>query len=374
MHLNIDQLFRPLEIGPITARNRLMRSATHESAADESGMPDIQPLVRIHSELVRGGIGLLVVGHSFVHPNGRASMNQTGLSSDDHAQAWESILRDVRATCDGNCPPIFAQLACVGRQSHVPGAPMAANDKRDLLPPNGTPFGQWHERQIQAIIKAFADAARRARAAGFDGVQVHMAHGYLLSEALSLHTNKRDDRWGGEDPENRRRLPLAVIDAVREAAGDDLALSVKLNGSDYLPPDGVEPAEAAETARQLTERGVHLVEVSAGMAEAGMKTAQPVHGPEDEAFLLPFAREVARVVETPLATVGGYRTAPVMLRALGEGLDMVSLSRALIREPDLPNKLQSDPGHVAACISCNRCFTIRSGTVRCPLDHPEPID
>jgi len=371
VYVNVEDIFTPLEIGPAKAANRLIRSATHESAADREGMPLVRAMTRIYGALARGGAGLIVTGHTAVHPNGRASMNQSGIHTDDHALAWEPILRTARSESEA---PVFMQLTYAGRQGFSGGLSVGENDRRDRFPPPGTPFAEFFERQIEAVVKAFADGAARARAAGFDGVQIHMAHGFLLSECLSLHTNRRDDRWGGEDPADRRRLPLAVVDAVREAAGDRLAVAVKLNGSDYLPPDGVEPAEAAATARELAAHGVQMIEVSAGTAESGLKAAQEVAGPDSEAFLLPLAREVAQAVEVAVATVGGYRTAPVMLKALGEGLDLVSLSRPLIREPDLPRQIQRDSAYAARCVSCNKCFGIPAGALRCMVDDPDPLE
>jgi 2,4-dienoyl-CoA reductase-like NADH-dependent reductase (Old Yellow Enzyme family) len=316
-------------------------------------------------------VGLIVTGHTFVHPNGRAGMNQLGMHTDDHAAAWEGLLATIRAETQA---AVFMQLTYAGRQGYSGGLSIRRNDKRERFPPPGTPVGEYFERQMGQVVRAFADAARRAARAGFDGVQIHMAHGFLLSECLSGHTNRRDDAWGGRDPADRRRLPLEVVDAVRAAVGKELALAVKLNGSDYLPPDGVEPAEAAETARQLAERGVQMIEVSAGMAESGLVAAQEVRGPDEEAYLLPAAREVAQRVDCAVASVGGYRSAPTMLRALGEGMDLVSLSRPLVREPDLPRLIQRDPSHPARCVSCNECFGIPRGALRCMLDHPEPLE
>lgn len=371
MYVNVENIFSPLEIGPAVATNRLMRSATYESAADRDGMPLAGPMARLYGDLARGGVGLIVTGHTFVHPNGRAGLKQSGMQSDDHARAWEPVLKAIR---DETQAPVFVQLTYAARQGYTAGQLPQTNDKRERFPPPGTPVAEFFERQFEAVVGAFGDAAARAVKAGFDGVQIHMAHGFLLSECLSFHTNKRADGWGGESADNRRRLPLAVVDRVRQAVGGKAALAVKLNGSDYLPPDGVEPAEAAETARQLVAHGVEMIEVSAGMAESGLVAAQQVTDPEGEAFLLPLAREVARSVEIAVATVGGYRTAPVMLKALGEGLDLVSLSRPLIREPDLAHSIRHDPSHAATCTSCNQCFNIAEGALRCMLDHPKPMD
>ena len=371
MYVNVESIFRPLQIGPVTALNRLMRSATYEGAADAEGLPLAGPMTRIYRDLARGGIGLIVTGHVFVRPQGRAGPRQTGFATDEQARAWEPILAAVRA--ESSCP-VFVQLNYAGRQGYTHGLMPARNDKRERFPPPGTPFVEFFDRQMENVIRAFEEAARRAVQVGFDGVQLHMAHGFLLSECLSFHTNKRSDQWGGESPENRRRLPLAVTERVRAAIGQALALAVKLNGSDFLEPDGVAPAEAAETACQLAARGVQLIEVSSSMADSSLGAAREVAGPQAEGYLLPLAREVARRVDVAVATVGGYRTAPAMLKALGEGLDLVSLSRPLIREPDLPRRIERNSSYEARCTSCNKCFGIPEGAVRCPLDHAEPLD
>jgi len=371
MYMNVESIFRPLKIGPVTATNRLMRSATHESAADGEGLPLARPMNRIYDPLAGGGIGLIVIGHTFVHPSGRAGPKQNGMQSDSHARAWEPILRTIRSATKA---PVIAQLTYAGRQGFFIGHTPTPNDKREKFPPPGTPIGDFSPRQIDHVIKAFGEPATRCIKASFDGVQIHMAHGYLLSECLSFHTNRRDDQWGGPDPANRRRLPMAVVEAVKEALGDSGATMVKLNGSDRLSPDGIEPEEAGHTAVALDALGVHLVEVSCGMAESGNQTAQFVNNPEEEGYLLDLAVAVAKRTSLAVASVGGYRSATTMLKALAEGIDMVSLSRPLVREADFPNNISRDPSHTARCISCNKCFGISEGALRCMQDHSEPID
>jgi 2,4-dienoyl-CoA reductase-like NADH-dependent reductase (Old Yellow Enzyme family) len=373
MHMNVESIFQPVTIGPLTAPNRLVRSATAESAGDRNGLPLAAPMSRIYGDLARGGAGLIITGHAFVHPNGRAGAKQSGLCSDAHADAWKPILAALRPA---TAAPLVCQLSYAARQGYYFGATPPPNDPAQQFPPGGTAFNDFTAQQVENLIPAFADAAARAVAAGFDGVQLHLAHGFLLSECLSAHTNKRSDRWGGPDPANRRRLPLEVVRAVRRKLPADKALLVKLNGSDFLPPDGVEADEAAETAAQLEAAGVHLIEVSCGMREsgAGFSAARPVHQPEEEGYLLPLARAVAARARIPVATVGGYKTTPVILRAIGEGLNMVSLSRALVREPDFPAKIQSGRSHDARCISCNKCFGIAEGALRCLVDHPQPME
>jgi len=371
MYMNVESIFRPLKIGPVTATNRLMRSATHESAADGEGLPLVEPMNRIYGRLAQGGIGLIVTGHTFVHPNGRAGPKQCGIQSDSHARAWEPILKTIRSATKA---PVIAQLTYAGRQGVFLGHSPPPNDHREKFPPPGTPIGDFSPRQIDHLIKAFGEAAGRCLKAGFDGLQIHMAHGYLLSECLSFHTNRREDQWGGQDPANRRQLPMAVVAAVRQAVGDTAAVMVKLNGSDHLPPDGVEPDEAGATAAALGTHGVHLIEVSCGHAESGNLAVRQIDSPEEEGYLLDLAVAVAKKTSVAVATVGGYRSAPTMLKALAEGIDMISLSRPLVREPDFPNNIHRDSAHTARCTSCNKCFAITQGALRCTLDHAEPID
>lgn len=371
MYVNIESLLRPLTIGPIKALNRLMRSATYESSAEPDGTLIEIPTTRIYRDLAAGGIGLIITGHIFVHENGRASPKQIGLATGDQAAGWKSVLEAVRAVSKA---PVLAQLSYAGRQGYTRGNLPEMNRGDDYLPPVGTSINDFTVEQLQHVVECFVAAARRAADVGFDGVQLHLAHGYLLSEALSAHTNGRQDEWGGVERADRRRLPLAVVDGVREAIGSGLALAVKLNGHDYLPPDGVEPGEAAETAGILEKHGVQLIEVSAGMFESGNKTAQRADSPETEGYLRDIALQVSRGTNVPLATVGGYRSVPVMLQALNQGLDMISLSRPLVREPDLPNLISRDGSHVATCTSCNRCFRVPQGALRCMVDHPEPLE
>ncbi len=371
MYVNIENLLRPLTIGPVSTLNRLMRSATYESSAEPDGTLLPGPTTRIYRDLAAGGVGLIVTGHLFVHENGRASPRQIGIATDAQAEGWRGVLEAVRSQSK---VPVFAQLAYAGRQGFTQGALPGINEPGAELPPVGTSINDYRVDQLQKIVDCFAAAASRAVKVGFDGVQLHLAHGYLLSESLSAHTNSRSDEWGGSESSNRRWLALAVVDAVRKAIGDQLALAVKLNGHDYLPPKGIEPAEAAETAALLAEHGVQLIEVSAGMFESGNRTAVRVEGPETEGYLREVAQEVGRGTNVPLATVGGYRSVPLMVQAVGQGLDLISLSRPLVRESDLPNQLIRDPGYTARCISCNRCFRIPQGALRCMIDHPEPLE
>ena len=224
-------------------------------------------------------------------------------------------------------------------------------------------------REIEETLDAFGQAARRAREAGFDGVQLHCAHGFLLSEFLSPHTNRRTDEWGGT-PERRRRFVIEAFRRARAAAGPNLAVTVKLNCEDFIQ-DGLSLAESCEAARALAAEGIDAIEVSGWMAEGDERCAPMRKGdpkPQEEAYYLTQAVEIKRAVgAVPVGACGGFRSYEVMVRALeGDGLDFVAASRPFIAEPDLVARLRAGQPR-ATCISCNECSSRRDGPVHCPL-------
>jgi 2,4-dienoyl-CoA reductase-like NADH-dependent reductase (Old Yellow Enzyme family) len=225
---------------------------------------------------------------------------------------------------------------------------------------------------LAAVTAAFAAAGRRARAAGFDGVQVHAAHGYLLSQFLSPADNRRTDGYGG-DPARRARLLLEVLAAVREAVGADFPLLVKLNAED-LTPGGAGVEEMLATARMLAEAGVDAVELSGGRvvnppeARAARLVRPGAEPPEP--YYREAGRRFKRAVALPLILVGGVRDPETAEALLAEGAaDLVALSRPLIREPALPLRWRAGDRRPSPCLSCNRCYVpIRSGLgAYCPV-------
>ena len=202
------------------------------------------------------------------------------------------------------------------------------------------------EEEIRDIITRFATSAALAREAGFDGVQIHAAHGYLVNQFLSPHHNRREDDWGG-DAERRRRFLLEVYRAMRRAVGDDHPIGIKLNSADFLR-GGFTEEESMEVVESLAGEGIDLVEVSGGTYE---KPAMVGHHLKEstrrrEAYFLDYAEKVRRRVSTPIVVTGGFRTGPAMLEALNSGAtDFIGLGRPLAVDPDLPNRLLADPSH-----------------------------
>jgi 2,4-dienoyl-CoA reductase-like NADH-dependent reductase (Old Yellow Enzyme family) len=225
------------------------------------------------------------------------------------------------------------------------------------------------KREIEECLQAFGEAGRRAREAGFDGVQLHCAHGYLLSQFLSPYTNRREDDWGGT-PERRRRFALEALRRVRSACGPEFAVTAKLNAEDFIQ-DGLALAESCEAARALAAEGIDAIEVSAFMLDGDERHAPSRGGDpsaQEEGYYLSQAVEIKKAVgPVPVGACGGFRSTSAIVRALeGEGLDFVAASRPFIAEPDLMRRFRAGQPR-ATCISCNSCLTERDRPIRCPL-------
>jgi 2,4-dienoyl-CoA reductase-like NADH-dependent reductase (Old Yellow Enzyme family) len=360
-------LFDKGKIGGLTLRNRFVRSAVSETMADERGVI-VNPLYRdFYARLAAGGAGLLFTGHCFVEPRGRYSPGMTGMVSAEHGAAFAGVIEAVH----GHGAKIFAQLNHAGSQSRVPDVTPIAPSPIDNAQTGRSPTEATSE-DIRAVIEAYRSAARVAREAGFDGVHLHAGHGYLLSSFLSPYTNRRTDEWGGP-LENRRRLILSVVGAVRDGAGD-LPVTVKLGMRDFVD-GGLVLDDALATAQALVDAGVAALEVSAGITSPTIETVQTYTGvtrrraAEDklvhrlfssrrpEGYFADEAKALKAEISVPVILVGGLRTVGFMEEILrSDTADFVSLGRPLIREPDLPNQIAAGRRGLVACTSCNICM------------------
>lgn len=364
------KLFDETRINGMPLRNRLVRSATWEGMCDPDGRPT-ERLAGYYRMLARGGAGLIITGYAFVHPAGRQLPGQMGA----HADAFADDLRFVAAAVHAEGSKICLQLVHAGGQTKADAC------GRQPLAPSAVKVPQFPEqpaelakREIAELVDAFAASARRAREAGFDAVQLHAAHGYLVSQFLSPLTNRRGDEYGG-GIENRARFLLEVFRAVRQAVGRDFPVMVKLNGSDNLD-GGLEVDDAVAVARMLDEEGVSAIEVSGGTPASGelAPVRQKIETREQEAYNLPFSVRIKSAVNCPVMVVGGLRSfelaAGIVRR---EEADYISLARPLIREPDLPRRWQEGDEARARCISCNGCFKpgLKEGGIYCVVDRLE---
>ena len=328
-------------------------------------------LVAIHERLARGGVGLIVTGHMFCHPRGRYERLQTGIDHDGLVPG----LRRLTEAVHRHGGRIFAQIAHAGSQSVVPeGEPLAPSAIPNVMTGRTVRAASAHE--IEEATAAFAAAARRAAEAGFDGVHIHGANGYLISEFRSPLTNRRTDDWGGSQ-ERRDAVAVAVVRTVREALPAELALSMKVGFEDVVDESGgLTVDDAVMGARRLVEAGLDAIEVSSNlMADYARASVVPYvavdsrRALEDlllhrlfsreapEAYFLPYARRLRAAADTKIVLVGGLRRTSTMERILERGdADFVAMARPLIREPELVRKLERGWRGRVECVSCNICL------------------
>jgi 2,4-dienoyl-CoA reductase-like NADH-dependent reductase (Old Yellow Enzyme family) len=365
----------------------MIRTASHEGLADERGRPtDAQ--FEFYKGFVEGGIGLVITGYAGIMQSGKSALfHMTMIDSDELIPAHRRLVDHIHQM-GGR---IVLQIAHCGRQtwSRDTGEPLWA--------PSAIPCGFYKElpramteEDIQTVIEHFARAALRAQEAGYDGVQIHGAHGYLLSTFLSRHANKRQDRWGGSS-ENRFRIVGETLKAVRRAVGGDYPMLLKLNTYERARL-GTKPEDCLQYAQMVEKTGCcDAIELSSGTTEDGfvmargqlpttaifqylrpyreyhpavkcllktfvipfMKLKQP---PFSEGYNLETAAQVKQALSLPVITVGGMRSKGFMESALeSHQTDFVSMARPLILEPDLANKFKAGTSERALCDNCNAC-------------------
>ena len=360
-------LFAPGRLGPIRTRNRIVRAGTSETMAMSDGAVSEQ-LIGLYGTLGANDIGAIVTGHLFCHDRGRYARRQTGI----HDESMLPGLSRLAAAVHDAGGVILAQVAHAGSQSRAPHVePLAPSAIPNALTGRSVPAGS--ETEIRDAIAAFAAAARRAIGAGFDGVHIHGANGYLISEFLSPLTNKRDDAWGG-DAERRARFAVEVVRAVRADVPRDRALTMKLGLVD-APAGGLGLDESAAVAAQLAAEGLDALELSCGVMRAPTDSARQyvavdrrraaadllVHrllsDPVPEAYFVPWARRVREHVNVPLIAVGGMRRVETMEQILAaRDADFIAMARPFIREPDIARQIAHGRTGRVDCTSCNICL------------------
>ncbi len=348
----MSKLFEPTAINRLNIKNRFVRSATYEAMAGLDGKVQDQ-LLGYMADLAQGGVGLIISGHAHVVLEGQAGPRQMGIYSDDMIEG----LKKMTTTIHENGSLIAAQLAHAGKKGigcdrYPPLGPSDDFEEKVLVASAMT------AKDIARTAKAFGEAAARAVKSGFDAVQVHSAHGYLLSQFLSPHYNKRADEYGGT-LENRARFLLQVCDKVREYVGESFPVLVKINSEDFIK-NGMTEEETIKVCSMLEEHKVDAIEISGGTFESGklMPSRPGTSKSEDREFYYEeTAKLLKKTVNIPLIIVGGFLSFNVAEKAVNSGLaDYIALSRPLIREPNLIKRWAEGDREKATCISCNKCF------------------
>ncbi|MDD5191439.1 MAG: NADH:flavin oxidoreductase [Dehalococcoidales bacterium] len=346
-----NKLFTPIKIKNIELPNRTMRSATWDATADEYGAVTNES-VKIYRDLGKGNIGLIVTGHAYVsHPLGQATPRQYGIYSDEMIPGLKKL---VNAVHHGGDSKIAVQIAHAGINSgyliEKGFKPLAVSS----LPESKRPHHEMTEQDIQTTIKDFINAAVRAREAGFDAVQLHAAHGYLMSQFISPIYNNRSDEWGG-DPDRRRQFHIEVVKGIRKAVGNDYPLFMKFGLMDDRE-GGMSLAQGIEVAQLLVALGVDFIEVSGGVGNVATYIKP---GDIDRPVFRERAAALKRAVKVRVAAVNGIRSPQMAKEIIDSGdVDVISFSRPFIREPQFLSRWMNGDKNPASCISCNRCFPI----------------
>lgn len=348
-------IFESTDIGGITIKNRLVRSATQEGSADEHG--NITPaLLSIYETLAAGGVGAIITSMVGVdaHSNAFPQMIRA------YASSFSSLFSELVGRVHGHDCKIIVQLAHCGAKAQPDdgGSPLAPSDL-PVTPEN--PARAMTTGEIQSFVKDFAKAAAVCQEAGADGVQLHAAHGYLLSQFLSPFFNKRQDEYGGTIA-NRARIVFEVLGETRKLVGEDYPIFIKINADD-LVSGGITPDECLWVCKELETMGINGIEVSCGVAMSRDSIPTPRISSEDEEGI--FAKNalmIAEHVNVPVLSVGGYRTPGKIEEWLNKGdIAAVSLCRPLITEPGLPNRWAAGDSEKSRCVSCNKCFNTKNG-------------
>lgn len=399
VHPQSDLAFAPWQIGPLKLRNRFIKSATNEGMA-KGGVPS-KALVEHHRRMAAGGAAMTTVAYCAISADGRTFDDQVTLDEPSlkHLRALtDAVHREGGAACaqitHGGCFTFVKQSS---------GRPISASGGFN---PPGSISGQFFksamtEADLERIAEEFVQAALRAERAGFDAVEIHMGHGYLLSQFISPSYNKRKDQWGGKTAAERVRYPALVLRRVLDAVGARLAVTCKICVTEGFK-GGATAEDAVQVARALEREGAHLLVLSGGMnvespwaifgsnmpkaatdvidnpvvrmATRLMKLWEP-KVPFHELYLREHSLKVRAAVTMPLAYLGGAKSMAGVRQVLGEGFDAVVMGRALIHEPNLVNQFRDGTATVSGCTACNECVVsmYTPGGTRCVLHPPSDV-
>lgn len=345
-------IFTPWNLGGLELPNRLVRSATWEGLADKDGVPS-HDLINLTADLAEGGVGMIITGYAYIRADGQSSPRQSGV----HINGNIGPLTRVSDAVHKAGGRVALQIVHGGGQTTEklcgcqPMGPSALEH-----PGTHAQVRALTNQEVYDLIEDFSLAAARAKAAGFDAVELHGAHGYLINQFLSPNTNQRDDEFGGS-LENRARFCLEVYKAARDAVGPSFPVFIKLNSEDAYA-GGLTLEDSVRVAAWLSELGIDAIEVSGGVKAAEkLSPSRLVKKPDQEGYFLGNALAIKQKVNCPLIVVGGWRS-PGLIEAALDQVDAVAMCRPFISEPALANRWKSGDRSKAECVSCDKCFKL----------------
>ncbi len=348
----MPELFETTHINGMIIKNRFVRSATWEGMAKDDGTCTGK-LIDLMSQLAKGGVGLIITGHAYIQETGKAGPWQLGIYEDRLIPR----LREMTNAVHDNDGTIILQLAHAGMYANtgIPGdtalAPSAISGYRK------SPVQEMTLQDIEGLVKDFGLAAERAKMAGFDGVQIHAAHGYLLSQFLSPAYNIRKDKYGGS-LENRVAVLIEVLKSIRKRVGKTYPVLIKMNTQDFLE-GGLELDDSIKAAAMLEKAGIDAIELSGGTIASGKKgpIRTGIVSEKNEAYFKGAASAFKEKIDLPIMLVGGIRSFSLAQQLLKNNVaDYISMSRPFIREPDLIKRWKTGDHNKAVCLSDSKCF------------------
>lgn len=365
-------LFDTSSIGPMELKNRFWRAATWLNMADHKGhMTD--RLEKVYLDLARGGVGTIITGYAFILEEEQPNPNMLGIYDDSFIPEFQKFTKKIQAEGAN----VVMQIVYGGsfttnhpEERTIWGPSAVAHPMTNVVPTEMT------AENIKTIISAFARAAGRVKAAGFDGVELHGAHTYLLSQFLSPYFNQRKDEYGGSI-ENRARIIFEVLEAVRKEVGPDYPVFIKMHCTDDWDDKGLTEEESLSVALELEKRGITGIEFSGGNLDG---ENYPNKGPgrsgilkvEKQSYFADVTAKIAEQLSVPVISVGGHRTPDRLEEILNSSsIEYFSLSRVLHSQADIVNRWQQDKTAKARCLSCNKCWH-KNGNI-CILTR-EPIE
>ncbi|MCP4623324.1 MAG: NADH:flavin oxidoreductase [bacterium] len=345
----MSKLFETTTINGMELPNRFARSATWEGMAADDGTSTAK-LKDLYLDLAKGDVGLIITSHTYVRPDGMGSPRQLGLSDDKFIPS----LRELTDAIHTHNTPVAVELSHSG---------ILANEKVTKLTPLviskaggyvGSEGREMSAEDIQDIIESFGQAARRAKEVGFDAIQIHGAHGFLVNQFLSPAFNKREDAYGGPI-ENRTKAVLEILENMRRHVGNDFPILIKLNSEDIID-GGLTVGDSLKAALMLQDAGIDAIELSGGTVVTGDHCQTEINTEEKEAYWRKAAKAFKEKLTIPLILVGGVRSLQLAEKLYEEGYaDYFSMSRPFIREPGLVARWASGNLAKAACLSDNLC-------------------